>query len=529
MALDETLILRIQADDAELTVGDLKQGIKDLNKEILSVEKGSEKYNQLVHTLGKARGEFRDIKEEAIAYNPEKRAAAFAQVGTSLAGGFQLATGAMAMMGVESQETQKMLLKVQAATAMAQGVQSIGELGKAFNILKVIIMANPIMTVGVVVTALAGSFLALSQEAEKAAYKIEGVGNKLDELNEKNKKTDAELSILVRQTKEWAKDTQSLKEVISGLNEKELTVFREKLILAAKEQKQIIKDKGEWSVEAMRARDVMVQYSAAWDYSNEVIEKNTKKVKENKEAVKENKITTEDFKKIKRIEVDSIKEGDREIVDSAIATTDKLISEKTRFQEFGFQLSAEEGELRDFTLQQSQVLFSAIGSMQEASFNRQFAAAAGNEAKQEQLRKSYFEQQKRLQIAQALMATYQSAVNTYNTTSAILPPPAPAIAAGLAIVAGLANVAKIKSQSYSGGGGGSVAAPSAGTNFGGGGEAPAPVNRLSGQGTGTTSQDNQFTGWQGQQQPVFKTYVVESEMTETQTKIRKIKYSATFP
>src|SRR3990167_1344649 len=184
MALDETLILRIQADDAELTVGDLKQGIKDLNKEILSVEKGSEKYNQLVHTLGKARGEFRDIKEEAIAYNPEKRAAAFAQVGTSLAGGFQLATGAMAMMGVESQETQKMLLKVQAATAMAQGVQSIGELGKAFNILKVIIMANPIMTIAVIATTAAAAFFAFGEDVKMAGEKAAEAAEEQEKLAE---------------------------------------------------------------------------------------------------------------------------------------------------------------------------------------------------------------------------------------------------------------------------------------------------------------------------------------------------------
>src|SRR3990167_2110779 len=181
MALDETLILKIQADDAELTVGDLKKGIKDLNKEILSVEKGSAKYNELVHTLGKARGEFMDIREEANAFNPERRAAAFAQVGSSLAGGFQLATGAMALMGMESQDTQKMLLKVQAATALAQGIQSIGDLGKAFNILKVIIMANPIMTIATVITTAAAAIFAFTREEEQTVE----VQKKLNEELEK--------------------------------------------------------------------------------------------------------------------------------------------------------------------------------------------------------------------------------------------------------------------------------------------------------------------------------------------------------
>ena len=99
--------------------------------------------------------------------------------------------------------------------------------------------------------------------------------------------------------------------------------------------------------------------------------------------------------------------------------------------------------------------------------------------KSEAARKRSFERNKALQIGLASIQTYQSAVSAY--ASQVIPGDPTsvvrgAIAAAAAVAAGLANIAKIKSQKYEsaggGGGGGGGGNFAAGGSGGGGGNVP---------------------------------------------------------
>jgi len=144
--------------------------------------------------------------------------------------------------------------------------------------------------------------------------------------------------------------------------------------------------------------------------------------------------------------------------------------------------------------------------------------------KSEKNAKRAFQVQKAAQVASALINTYQSATGAY--ASQFLPVPDPTspvrggIAAGLAVAAGLVNVAKISSQKFegggsSGGGGGS----SAGTG-GGGTQMAAPQFNTIG-----TSGINQLATLQ--QQPT-KAYVVSGEVTSAQSLDRNRLQNATL-
>jgi hypothetical protein len=83
----------------------------------------------------------------------------------------------------------------------------------------------------------------------------------------------------------------------------------------------------------------------------------------------------------------------------------------------------------------------------------------------EEGQKKAFKRNKAISIAETLVSTYQAAQKAYASQLAIPTPDAPIraqIAAGIAVASGLAKVAAIKSQQFSGGGG-------AGTATGGGG------------------------------------------------------------
>lgn len=104
----------------------------------------------------------------------------------------------------------------------------------------------------------------------------------------------------------------------------------------------------------------------------------------------------------------------------------------------------------------------AILAVNENKMNEELKLAGADEAKKEEIKKKYFEKNKKTQIALAYINTFQAAVSAFASMAAIpvVGPALGAIAAAAAIVAGLANVAKIKASTYEGGsaGGGASAA-----------------------------------------------------------------------
>lgn len=127
-----TAILPLQQEFKELQR--IIQTGKSTTGEILS----SKDLNDARVRLGEVRGQIREIKNEAINLDPQRRFAAFAQIGSSIASGFAAAQGAVALFGQQNEDLVKILVKVQAATALAQGLQGMANLEREFKILKVV-------------------------------------------------------------------------------------------------------------------------------------------------------------------------------------------------------------------------------------------------------------------------------------------------------------------------------------------------------------------------------------------------------
>lgn len=81
----------------------------------------------------------KDLNKTLAALNPEQKLGAFLQLGTGIAGAFTAAQGAAALFGEESEDVQKALLKVQAALALTQGLQSVLGLKDAFSNLRILL------------------------------------------------------------------------------------------------------------------------------------------------------------------------------------------------------------------------------------------------------------------------------------------------------------------------------------------------------------------------------------------------------
>lgn len=114
----------------------LKEAMLDAQKAQAQFNKGLLSKEQLDIELRKVatlKEEISDFNETVEALNPEKKLAAFSQLTSSITGGFTAATGVMAVFGVESENVQKQLLKVQGALAISQGINQLLGAGDAFK------------------------------------------------------------------------------------------------------------------------------------------------------------------------------------------------------------------------------------------------------------------------------------------------------------------------------------------------------------------------------------------------------------
>lgn len=198
-------------------IGEMEDALYEL---VAAGEAGSDTYNKLA-------GEIAAMKKIVIETDMEIDSMATTtsqKLGGSLAGvtsGFELGTGAMAVFGQESQAVEEMLLKVNAAMAISQGVQGIREaipsfkaLGKqvakyavttkgltlatnaqsvAQAALNVVMNLNPVFLLVTGFAALAGAFIYFSTKTKEA----EELNNKLNKtLEEQNRLVDEHIAAI---------------------------------------------------------------------------------------------------------------------------------------------------------------------------------------------------------------------------------------------------------------------------------------------------------------------------------------------
>jgi hypothetical protein len=161
--------------------------------------------------------------------------------------------------------------------------------------------------------------------------------------------------------------------------------------------------------------------------------------------------------------------------------------------------------VKDAKLSSATLAFGALGNLATAF-------ASNNEKSQ----KRAFKINKAVQLAQALISTYQGANAIFASAAAnpatVLFPAQPFIAAGAAIAAGLANVANISRTKFQGGGGGASSASAPPSLGSGGGSQPAQFNTIGGTGINQLAE-----GLGGQNSQPVQAYVVSGDVTTAQS------------
>ena len=130
------------------SLGEMKQLLKEANFELLSAQKNFGEYsNEAVQAAKKVatlKDGLQEAGETAQLFDPGKKFQAFAGALSAAAGGISAFQGALGLLGTESENVQKTLLKVQSALALSQGLSTIADSAKDFQRLAAVIQSTTI-------------------------------------------------------------------------------------------------------------------------------------------------------------------------------------------------------------------------------------------------------------------------------------------------------------------------------------------------------------------------------------------------
>ena len=525
------------------SLSSLKKEFKDLQKELEKTEIGTTQYQKTLEKLGAVKDEIGDLRDAINALNPEGKVAAFQNVAGKLAGGFQAATGAAALFGAQSAELEKQLLKVQAASALAEGIQSVVGLSDAFVVLKTAVMAtNPVFLVlaGVlagiatayalwknVIGETAKADAALNSELERQAANqdiiTKQIGRQLElqKLTAKNKsdelkfEQEAEIKLLASiQTREFllkqVKDkTDEQKKELADLRQQDADSYNRLLILKINIGR-ALRDEEKQRLDELAAKEITKVKEVAQVKKREIIEYEKLEgdaismiaAQQEKESLAEQ----ERLKQVAKLEAEN----------QAIRVANFLEEEKLRKEREAAEKAAAQ-EQTNAKLQAEENFFNAAQGLSTAFFQTQLMMAEGNAAETDKIRKKQFQAEKAFSVARAIIDGYR-AVNA----ALVIPPPAgPILAASNALLAA-ASVAKILSTQYNsgntaGGGGGGISLPSSSAS------SSIPMPTIAAPVNPQASTQLNAQGYN-----VSKVVVVEKDITTVQNRINRLKVQATY-
>jgi hypothetical protein len=141
MAVNETVGINLVADTKSLR-SQLREATQELAKLQDTAGASAQEIAKAAKRAAELKDRIGDAKDTIDAFSPDAKFRAFSASIQGVAGAFAGAQGALALFGVEGENVQKQLLKVQAALALSEGLNSVFGSIDAFKNLGLVIKTN---------------------------------------------------------------------------------------------------------------------------------------------------------------------------------------------------------------------------------------------------------------------------------------------------------------------------------------------------------------------------------------------------
>lgn len=538
----------IDSSQAVESVGSIKKQLRDATNDLVMLAdkfgEGSQEAVNAAKRVAELRDRIGDAKSMADAFNPDAKFRAFSQSLQGVAGGFAAVQGAMATFGIESEDLQQTLVKVQGALALSEGLNTFLDTGiQGFkNLISVIqnstivIKANELATKAAAVTmrlfGIEVETTSVAFNVLKGAIAATGIGllvvalgqavsyfDKLSNAAEEATEKQKEFNRTIKEGSKYELDqlTQSLdnqqkidlaKAKARGASEKEIfdieqSYRRRRTEAQIRHFNDIKKIDQQGAKEALNTINKSNAEGIAANYEYQAAERKRREeaAKQAKEEAERRKKQFEDSK-IELTEMSSI----TQIASKEEQNSYKDIS-KLKKQTIVLNTQIADSErLLAHAKRESQMI--ALGAIAESLGKASELAEEGSST------------QKALAISSAVISAILSAQKAYESTVGIpiVGPVLAPINAGISLAAGYKSVQKIMAVPTPGGNTGGVNMP--GGSYGAAPVSPAPMQN-------TITQLNQGTiNALGNQ--AIKAYVLESDVTNSQNRVTRILNSSRF-
>lgn len=488
--------------DVETNLGSLRSQLRAAQQEvaILSEKFGatSTEAANAAKRAAELKDRIQDAKALTDAFNPDAK---FNALSTSIGGvlnGFQAFEGALGVMGVESEDLQKTLLKVQSAMALSQGLQGVMEAKDSFIQLGSVVKnsfaamtaagrAFALTGIGLVVTAIGGliyAYQTMNDEAEKAAQAQKILDNNIKQTNEsiENQKEsiDAVNNIRDLETRRIIAEAKK-----RGASEDELTRIT---IQAKKDRIESLKDEVEQArklyiqkskygtteeyeasrkafldiqktydeIQVSLEEDLAEQAVKRREKRNEAILQKEKDFNEYYSKIKSETVLTDD--EIEAIFTQQLIDEDNKRAEAKKASLDQQKQDEEDYQKWRFDsyfeaTKYEEEQAEKRKQLEKDVVNTKIQLAQDSlALISNLTTLFGN--KNEKEARKAFQIDKAAKLASATIAGIQGTIEAYKTAqsspiTAVLPA-YPVIQAGLAAAFAATNIAKISQTQFEG-------------------------------------------------------------------------------
>ena len=364
-------------------LGNLKQQLKAAQVEVQNLADKfgatSDQAREAAKKAAELKDRIGDAKALTDAFNPDAKFKGLAQALTGVTGGFAAVQGAMALVGSQSEDVEKTLLKVQAAMALAAGIDQLTEAKEAFvNLGRTAVIAfNQIKAaiggtgIGLIVVSLGviytywediSKVIGLStKESEKYAEQQKVIGEQAKEQREEIAKQSSGFASLISQLKATNVNSEERVKLIKKINDnygttiknlKDETKFQNALNVELASYLEYQKAKY-----ALQKNDELIQKNLA-----KQDELKAKILKTEKDIASQQKQNSEDIKKAKETSIGGISglsQTDKASLSASISISklnkeleknkQSLADAEKRFENYGIALNKAEKNIDKLT------------------------------------------------------------------------------------------------------------------------------------------------------------------------------------
>lgn len=123
-------VISIDTKSSDKSINALKKDIEALSQSLNDLEIGTKEYNETLTLLGKKQSEFNKINQQIVrsSRTTAERFESIAKISSGLASGYGAATAAITLFGKESEDLNKVMVKLQSTIALVQGVGGLKDL-----------------------------------------------------------------------------------------------------------------------------------------------------------------------------------------------------------------------------------------------------------------------------------------------------------------------------------------------------------------------------------------------------------------